>query len=150
MLCGLKLRLPEYVQGIIDLENGNFVSAIEHLQKAISFMPAQMWPMGLWNSASMDRAFYTWALSEAYRRSEDLENAQGQYEEITRLTSGRLLWGDLCAKSFYMLGKISEQRGWPGKAMDYYEKFLEVWKDADPGIAEVEDAKKRLASLKAS
>ncbi|MCK4787307.1 MAG: hypothetical protein KAV87_26345 [Desulfobacteraceae bacterium] len=43
------------------------------------------------------------------------------------------------------VGKIYEQKV---KAIKHYEKFLDLWKDADPGIAEVEDARKRLAGLK--
>jgi len=47
-----------------------------------------------------------------------------------------------------MLGKIYEQQVDTNKAIEHYKKFLTLWKDADPGIAEVEDAKKRLAGLK--
>jgi len=33
------------------------------------------------------------------------------------------------------------------QALEHYVKFLDLWKDADPGIAEVEDAKNRLAEM---
>jgi len=43
---------------------------------------------------------------------------------------------------------INHKKGWKGKAIEHYEKFLDLWKDANPGIAEVEDAGKKLAGLK--
>jgi len=39
------------------------------------------------------------------------------------------------------------EKGLKGKAIENCGKFLSLWKDADPGIIEVEDAKKRLAGL---
>jgi hypothetical protein len=47
-----------------------------------------------------------------------------------------------------MLGKIHKELGDTAKAIDQYQKFLSLWRDADPGIAEVDDARKRLAGLR--
>ena len=43
--------------------------------------------------------------------------------------------------------KVLEKKSQKAKAIEHYERFLELWKNADPGIAEVEDARKRLAGL---
>jgi tetratricopeptide (TPR) repeat protein len=48
----------------------------------------------------------------------------------------------------FYVAKIYDRHGNAPKAIEHYEKFLELWKDADPGVAEVEDAKKKLADLK--
>lgn len=52
------------------------------------------------------------------------------------------------ALKHYKLAKIHDKLNDLETAKKEYEKFLELWKDADPGIVEVEDAKKRVAGLK--
>ncbi|MFC1799908.1 protein kinase [Candidatus Eisenbacteria bacterium] len=49
---------------------------------------------------------------------------------------------------YYQLGKAYEGSGWNNKAIAAYEEFLEIWKDADPGLEDIEDARERLANLK--
>jgi len=44
-----------------------------------------------------------------------------------------------------LLGKIYENQVNNGIATKHYKKFLDLGNDANPGIAEVEDARKRLA-----
>jgi hypothetical protein len=71
-----------------------------------------------------------------------------EYERLVPLTAGRLFFGDIYAKSLYTWGKIAEKRGNRTEAGQQYRESLELWKNADPGLPEVKDARKRLAGLK--
>ncbi len=55
--------------------------------------------------------------------------------------------GDIISKSNYELAKIYEEKGEKQKAIEYYEKFLKIWKEADEDLPELIDAKKRLDNL---
>jgi tetratricopeptide (TPR) repeat protein len=129
-----------YLVGLIELARKNDASAVRHLEEALSLDPHQ------WGADN--KAFFLEALARAYLQSGDLGNAREKYEEITRLTTGRLRYGDIYAKSFYMLGKIAEQQRDSARARENYRKFLDLWKDADPGLSEVADARKRLAAIR--
>jgi len=48
---------------------------------------------------------------------------------------------------FVNLGRIYESMGKKAEATEAYGRFLELWKDADPGILEVIDARKRLGAI---
>jgi tetratricopeptide (TPR) repeat protein len=134
------IRYYHYLQGQIELKKANYSKAIENFQKAISSLPSQ-------DAINDEHANFFDALALANYKAGNLKEAQREYERITSLTSGRAYYGDIYAKSFNMLGKIFERK--KTKAIANYQKFLELWKNADPGFPEVEDARKRLASLKA-
>ena len=139
------IRLHYNLMGMIELEGRNNSKAMENFKKALSLMPFQYSEP---NATHGLHALLIDPLALVYFKSGDIKKAQEEYDKITSLTTGRLWWGDIYAKSFYMLGKIYEQQGDTAKALEHYQKFLDLWKDADPGIAEVDDARKRLAGLK--
>jgi len=78
---------------------------------------------------------------------ETIERAREEYQKMISLTTGRLSYGDIFAKSFYGLGKIYQQKKWTAKTIEQYREFLTLWKDSDPGIPELIDAKNRFAEL---
>ncbi|NOR11690.1 MAG: tetratricopeptide repeat protein, partial [Candidatus Aminicenantes bacterium] len=132
------IKFYYHLMGEIERAGGNYSAAIEYFEKARAL--EGYGPLA-------KRLDFANSLAMAYYESGDLESARDQYEEMTTFTSTRLQYGDIYAESFYMVGKIYEQQGDTAKAIEYYEKFLDLWKNADPGIAEVEDARVKLANL---
>ncbi|MBI3112671.1 MAG: protein kinase [Ignavibacteriales bacterium] len=51
-------------------------------------------------------------------------------------------------RSFFLMAKIHEKKGNTKLAIENYEKFLHLWKDADKDLPELVEAKERLANLK--
>jgi serine/threonine protein kinase/tetratricopeptide (TPR) repeat protein len=134
------VRYYHHLAGAIQLEKGNYPEAIASLQNAVSLLPSQ-------HSESDDHALFLYPLAMAFYKSGDLESARQHFERIVSLTTGRLFFGDVFARSLYMLGKIYQKQGRPEDAMRSYSRFTHLWAEADPGIPELEDARKRLAHL---
>jgi serine/threonine protein kinase/Tfp pilus assembly protein PilF len=128
-----------HLMGEIERANGNYSAAIEYFKMAISL--EGYGPLAR-------RVSFANSLALTYYESGDLESARNQYEKIAAFTTTRLQYGDIYAKSFYTLGKICEEQGDTAKAIEHLEKFLDLWKDADPGIAKVKEARERLAGLR--
>jgi tetratricopeptide (TPR) repeat protein len=87
-------------------------------------------------------------LARAYLQVGEVDKAIAEYERLITFDPNckeRLL---IHPRYHYRLAIRYEQKGWEGKAIEHYEKFLDLWKDADPGIAEVDDARERLGGLR--
>ena len=128
------------LQGLIDLEQGDFGKAIDNLNGGSGWFDSEFF-------GPSNNAAYIYPLALAYYKSGDLPKARAEFEKLTNLTAGRWDFGDLYAKGFYWLGKIAEGQKDKGRARENYRRFLDLWKDADSGQPEVDDAKAHLAAL---
>jgi serine/threonine protein kinase/Tfp pilus assembly protein PilF len=86
-------------------------------------------------------------LAQVYQQKGELDRAIAEYERLIKFDPEHKERWLIHPEYYYRLALLYEQKDWKGKAIEHYEKFLDLWKDADPGTAEVEDAKKRLAGL---
>ncbi len=90
-------------------------------------------------------------LGRAYEALRLWSEAAGAYEDALR--SPYLRWGiwfenpAVFVLDQYRLARVYERLGDLERARHWYERFLADWKNADPGIPEFIEAKKRLAAL---
>lgn len=126
-----------FVASLIEEKKKNIKASLDYLEKAVEKLPKFDFTV----SYFLAQAYLeTGRLDEAVKGLEKLLNRY--YEE----RAYNPIWS---VKAHYLLGLAYEKSGWKQKAIEKYQEFLDIWKDADPGIKEVEDAKQRLAKLKA-
>ncbi|MFP4083103.1 MAG: protein kinase domain-containing protein [Candidatus Aminicenantes bacterium] len=135
------MRYHYHLLGLIELKRKNYSKAIQYFTEAISLFPYQH---GM-DPFTNDQANFAEHLALALYHSGNTEKAREEHQKILTYNTGKLYSGDIYARSLYWLGRIFEEQDQKSRAVEYYEKFLDLWKDADPGFDEVEDAKKKLS-----
>ena len=123
-----------YALGCVELAEGNTEEGLINLEKA---------------AAGIQDVWVRYTLAKAYLESDRLAEAVAGFEKvISTILEETPVNGVQIVKAHYLLGIAYEESSWDTKAIEQYEEFLEIWKDAEPGMPEVEDARLRLAKLK--
>jgi serine/threonine protein kinase/Tfp pilus assembly protein PilF len=139
-----------FVSFLHDLLNGEILLAEGSVDKTINIMEKSS-PLGspplIQNIIAFNIPFMKDALARAYKEKGQIDKAIAEYERLITIQPEKGYWTLIPPKYHYLLARLYEDKGLKDKAREQYQKFLRIWKDADQGIPEVEDAKKRLASL---
>jgi tetratricopeptide (TPR) repeat protein/predicted Ser/Thr protein kinase len=122
-----------YAQGCVDFFEGNVEQSVVNLERAADHL---------------EQFYANYMLARAYLQSGQLDKAVTRLESMLskydESRAGTVIWA---VKAHYLLGLAYEQSGWNSKAVEQYQEFLKIWKDADPKVPEMGDAKQRLERL---
>ena len=123
-----------FLVAMLDCAHGDHEKAITSLEKAISVARRRY------------HRVYMGALAETCTLMGDRDNAIGWYRkaiESERHSSPYMI------QFHYRLGLLHEEKKDFRAASEAYQRFLHFWKDADPDIPILADAKERLVALEA-
>ena len=87
-------------------------------------------------------------LARAYYASGDMNQAIAEYQRLVTFDPKDPSKFLIDPRNYYKLGKLYEETGKIQPAIMKYERFLDLWKNADENLDEVVDARERLAKLK--
>jgi tetratricopeptide (TPR) repeat protein len=135
--------LYDLFQGEVLLAEGSASKAIPVLEKASLHGK----PTSIRDLSSSSAPYPQDALARAYKENGEIDKAIAEYERLITFDPGREERTLIHPLYHFRLAKLYEEKGEKAKAAAQYARFLDIWKDADPGLPEVEDAKKRLAAL---
>lgn len=122
------LRTILYGQGRIELKKGRAAEAIEKFKEALSHRAP------IWNIDAMEDC-----LANAYLQLGRHDEAIAEFGRILKLNPNYPL-------VHYHLAKAYEWKRQPDQARSEYERFLQIWKDADADVPEIINARKALSN----
>lgn len=135
------IRIYYLLKGKIELKKGDTQKAIVYFEKALEQLP-------MFTLIGHVRSEYLLTIAGAYLKKGDLENAEKHAMPISISLWERYISPVSYPKSLLLLGKIYQQKSWKAKAIEYYRKFIDLWKDGDEPLQPlVEDARNRIKEL---
>jgi len=87
-------------------------------------------------------------LAQAYVQHGYIDQAINEYKKLIDVNPKTREWRLIYPKYHYRLAKLYQIKNLNKKAIEQYEKFLEIWKNAEENLPEFIDAKKQIAKLK--
>ena len=131
--------LRQYLQlkSAISLNRGETEDAVREAQAAVRMLPAR-------GGDEFSRPFYLEQLGHAFFAADRLAHAEDVFQDILSDPTHRLSLVDRYAAAYLWEARIQEKRDNMQKAEDYYQSFLLLWKEADPDLPELEEARREL------
>jgi tetratricopeptide (TPR) repeat protein len=146
-----KRRAAKSLEGLIAAASGQQERAVAEHEGAVALLSRDVaynvdQSVGFCIMAAT-QALTLYQAARQYEAAGDSAKALGLFQRLIALNAGRLNHPDLYALSWCAAGRILEGQGNVDEARRCYAKFLDLWKNADSGLPEVEDARARLALL---
>ena len=116
-----------HLQGELLLAKGLHREGLENFKKAAEIR-------------SLDRTFFINALGEAHFSIGELDSAARELEAVLQMNPNY-------AQSHFLLGKVYQEMGQEERARQHFERFTDIWSEADEGLGQLIEAKRRLETL---
>ena len=123
-------------EGLVSFAKGNYQEVIRCLEQLSDVHQSEFEAKYLLARAYIKTGRYSDAIDK-------LNQLLTNYNELHRFFNG--IWA---VESYYYLALAEEFSGDLSSAITHYEKFLDIWADADESLTLVTDAKERLTRLK--